>query len=85
MPLVRFIISPEHGEFKALSHEISPISLREFLLMTISWFLAELVLGEIIFLARQIGERHKEMRAGRWNKVSQSLIFKLSLDILYLR
>ena len=31
---------------------------------------AELVIGEIIVLARQIGDRSNEMHAGTWNKVS---------------
>ncbi|KAF4983079.1 hypothetical protein FZEAL_1426 [Fusarium zealandicum] len=31
---------------------------------------AELVIGEIIFLARQLGDRSNEMHRGTWNKVS---------------
>jgi D-3-phosphoglycerate dehydrogenase len=31
---------------------------------------AELVIAEIISLARQLGDRSSEMHAGRWNKVS---------------
>jgi phosphoglycerate dehydrogenase-like enzyme len=36
----------------------------------LSYFTAELILGEIIFLARQISDRHNEMKKGYWNKVS---------------
>ena len=44
--------------------------------ITFHWIfpLAELVLGEIIFLARQIGERHKEMKDGLWHKVCSWII-----------
>lgn len=31
---------------------------------------AELVIGEIIVLARQLGDRSMEMHRGSWNKVS---------------
>ena len=31
---------------------------------------AELVIGEIILLARQLGDRSNEMHKGTWNKVS---------------
>ncbi len=32
---------------------------------------AELVIGEVIALARQLAQRAAEMHAGRWNKVSR--------------
>lgn len=31
---------------------------------------AELVIGEMVMLARQLGDRSSEMHAGTWNKVS---------------
>jgi D-3-phosphoglycerate dehydrogenase len=33
---------------------------------------AELVIGEIVFLSRQLGDRVREMHTGRWNKTSNS-------------
>lgn len=33
---------------------------------------AELVIGEIIVLARQLGDRSNELHGGTWNKVSNS-------------